>query len=511
MRQNILWTVITLAVATLAKNVKGTVKEGQNGGDFIALCGLIEFARDDTPEVQAATTIQTIAEELMAVNLSLAPEPIQALAKAKKEEAWGALQSPFKEQAAPYEKHWTAWTKSVQEDAPQNLKDKIKQFSVLKSNSDAIRQLAFIADSALAIERKAAQAVAGADKATIDGHLDKALYGSGGKEATLTFSGKTRKQLCGNDAATAGEQAGKALLTDLLCVCAGQTSESTGGKTCCNGCEASPNNDDWVVTSAGKTRALAIANKCPPGLKTQAKSTAVLNARLATFYKAVNSTKGTGEAVKHVLDQPTGTGAGGCTGQDDSASNTGRCVKYSDDSIIKNTPEIEWQVNLRKAAAAYDKRRTAEIKLAALEAEISLLNATATALLWAPKAFAAQTNGSNLQQTTTPSDKAKECETIEKDADCDSKDFCTYDSKEKSDKKCKYNATKATKTGVSLPQTQTGVGTETTTKKCKGRPEKECKFPDCKWEGKECKDSSILVNKQFALSVVSAAFAALLF
>nr|ARB50582.1 variant surface glycoprotein [Trypanosoma brucei] len=34
---------------------------------------------------------------------------------------------------------------------------------------------------------------------------------------------------------------------------------------------------------------------------------------------------------------------------------------------------------------------------------------------------------------------------------------------------------------------------------------------NCKWDGKECKDSSILLNKQFALSVVSAAFAALLF
>nr|APD74451.1 variant surface glycoprotein 1125.3075 [Trypanosoma brucei] len=469
MRQNILWTVITLAVAALAKNVKGTVKEGQNGGDFIALCGLVEFARDDTPEVQAATTIQTIAEELMAVNLSLAPEPIQALAKAKKEEAWGALQSPFKEQAAPYEKHWTAWTKSVQEDAPQNLKDKIKQFSVLKSNSDAIRQLAFIADSALAIARKAAQAVAGADKATIDGHLDKALYGKNGKATTLTLS-TTRQLLCGNNANTAGTVAGKALLSDLLCVCGGHTSEITGGKTCCKGCETAPNANNWVVTNTGKERALAIANKCPPALRTGEKSTTVLNARLATFYKAVNNAKGNGQEVKHALGTPEGNGSGGCTGEGVSGSHTGRCVKYNDDSVIANKPAIEWQTELQHAAAAYDKRRKAETKLAALEAEISLLNTTATALLWAPKAFAAQTNGPNLQQTTTPSDKAKECKAIEKDTDCDSKDFCTYDSKEKSDKKCKFNETKATAAGFPVTQTRT-EGTETTTDKCKGKLE----------------------------------------
>nr|APD74664.1 variant surface glycoprotein 1125.4133 [Trypanosoma brucei] len=510
MRQNILWTVITLEVATLAKNVKGTVKEGQNGGDFIALCGLIEFARDDTPEVQAATTIQTISEELMAVNLSLAPEPIQALVKAKKEEAWGALQSPFKEQAAPYEKHWTALTKSVQEDAPQNLKDKIKQFSVLKSNSDAIKQLAFIADSALAISEATATATKGAYKATIDGHIDKALYGENGKAATLTFTG-TRQAVCGTGAATPGTEAGKALLSDLLCVCAGASTDRQGGKTCCKGCENAPNANEWVVTQPGRDRAEAIASKCPHALKTQDKSTAVLNARLATFYKAVNNEKGTGQEVKHALGTPEGDGSGGCTGEGVSGSNTGRCVKYNDGSIIGGTPPIEWQVNLRNAAAAYDKRRTAEIKLAALETEIRLLNATATALLWAPKAFVSQTNGQNPQQTTTPSDKAKECETIETDTNCDAKDFCTFQKESTEEKKCKYNATKATKTGVSLPQTQTGVGTETTTEKCKGRPEKECKSPDCKWEGETCKDSSILVSKKFALSVVSAAFAALLF
>nr|AGH61059.1 variant surface glycoprotein 497 [Trypanosoma brucei] len=37
------------------------------------------------------------------------------------------------------------------------------------------------------------------------------------------------------------------------------------------------------------------------------------------------------------------------------------------------------------------------------------------------------------------------------------------------------------------------------------------KDQNCKWEGTECKDSSILVSKQFVLSVVSAAFMALLF
>nr|APD73140.1 variant surface glycoprotein 1125.322 [Trypanosoma brucei] len=47
---------------------------------------------------------------------------------------------------------------------------------------------------------------------------------------------------------------------------------------------------------------------------------------------------------------------------------------------------------------------------------------------------------------------------------------------------------------------------------CAGKDEKTCGTTQgCKWENNACKDSSILVNKKFALSVVSAAFVALLF
>nr|APD73139.1 variant surface glycoprotein 1125.321 [Trypanosoma brucei] len=40
---------------------------------------------------------------------------------------------------------------------------------------------------------------------------------------------------------------------------------------------------------------------------------------------------------------------------------------------------------------------------------------------------------------------------------------------------------------------------------CTGKDEKTCKSPDCKWEGKECKDSTFLTNEKFAL--MAAAFA----
>nr|AGH61057.1 variant surface glycoprotein 495 [Trypanosoma brucei]APD74737.1 variant surface glycoprotein 1125.4210 [Trypanosoma brucei] len=109
--------------------------------------------------------------------------------------------------------------------------------------------------------------------------------------------------------------------------------------------------------------------------------------------------------------------------------------------------------------------------------------------------------------------KAEEtCNKLKEAAACNANPICIYNTTESEEnKKCKFDAKKATSNGVPKAETQTG-GTEKTTEKCKGKLEDACKKDtECKWEENKCKDSSILLNKKFALSVVSAAFVALLF
>nr|APD73402.1 variant surface glycoprotein 1125.1146 [Trypanosoma brucei] len=72
------------------------------------------------------------------------------------------------------------------------------------------------------------------------------------------------------------------------------------------------------------------------------------------------------------------------------------------------------------------------------------------------------------------------CNSISDKDKCNADPKCSYETESDSNKKCKLDAKKALATGVSVAQTQTG---ETTTEKCKGKSEKECKTPDCKWEG----------------------------
>ncbi|SCU66459.1 variant surface glycoprotein (VSG), putative [Trypanosoma equiperdum] len=93
---------------------------------------------------------------------------------------------------------------------------------------------------------------------------------------------------------------------------------------------------------------------------------------------------------------------------------------------------------------------------------------------------------STTQQTCTVTE-AKDtqenqihCKSISDKDKCNADPKCSYETESDSSKKCKLDAKKALATGVSVAQTQTG---ETTTEKCKGKSEKECKTSDCKWEG----------------------------
>ncbi|SCU69231.1 Trypanosome variant surface glycoprotein (A-type)/Trypanosome variant surface glycoprotein C-terminal domain containing protein, putative [Trypanosoma equiperdum] len=104
------------------------------------------------------------------------------------------------------------------------------------------------------------------------------------------------------------------------------------------------------------------------------------------------------------------------------------------------------------------------------------------------------------------------CSKLRDAATCIANPICSYNETETdTTKKCKFNATKASKNGVPEAQTQTG-GTETTpSDNCEKENEgqKPGEKAHCGWIEDKCKDSSILATKKFALMV--SAFVALLF
>nr|ARB50789.1 variant surface glycoprotein [Trypanosoma brucei] len=117
-----------------------------------------------------------------------------------------------------------------------------------------------------------------------------------------------------------------------------------------------------------------------------------------------------------------------------------------------------------------------------------------------------------IEKAKQPGNKHTECEKYHnKSKEC-TDNGCKWKGGESGDKgECVVNTTQITEQAKQTGAGKDGAAKEgATTEKCTGKEQKEC-TGNCKWEDNKCKDSSFLLNKQFALSVVSAAFLALLF
>nr|AGH61256.1 variant surface glycoprotein 802 [Trypanosoma brucei] len=112
------------------------------------------------------------------------------------------------------------------------------------------------------------------------------------------------------------------------------------------------------------------------------------------------------------------------------------------------------------------------------------------------------------------------CNKIKVEADCNKTAICSFNKTETDEnKKCQLDAKKALATGVPVTQTQTTETTAASDRCTKHTKKEECETENknvkagektvCGWIEEKCKDSSFLVNKQFAIMVY--AFVTLLF
>ncbi|SCU66856.1 Trypanosomal VSG domain containing protein, putative [Trypanosoma equiperdum] len=158
---------------------------------------------------------------------------IQELVAKHKDKSWDGIRAAEKPAAQPYKKHWQHWKKMAVDTIPENVKFKLEQFKKVKQHSMAKNKFHLIADAALQLATEEKALLGRKIKVNIDAKLAKALNGNNARTNTFTFSASARAQLCGNSATSPGSQAGKALLVDLLCICAGANTETNAGKSCC--------------------------------------------------------------------------------------------------------------------------------------------------------------------------------------------------------------------------------------------------------------------------------------
>nr|APD74003.1 variant surface glycoprotein 1125.2509 [Trypanosoma brucei] len=393
--------------------------------------------------------------------------------------------------------NWTKWTaakaraKTQGKDAKfPRLSDEVTKSPWGKQQAEYVAHLEAGLSRLYAQYKAAEESAADPQNSGLQKQLDNALYG---KDAS-SKDGKvpqTRTTSGDRNSDCKGKNVGKSLIGDLFCLCAVdnsmQTALSCGFST--PGCAATA----WRSCTGASATATwtTIKEQCGHYLKPQLTHSAISMA-LSAFLGRLerDATKDIESANAVFLGQHN---SGNC-----GDANAVRCVNYTDafkgqaaahkiawfDAMLAADSEL---TALKAAQAAVEKTRQA-IARATHQAKLIYRSLSVPGATKLPNP-----QGAPITIVQPTAEKENKCKIKNKTADeCPSK-HCDYD-KEKGE--C------TPKPGTENTAAGTGAA-GTTTEKCKGKPEKDCKSPDCKWEGTECKYSILLVNKKMALSVTA--------
>nr|APD74725.1 variant surface glycoprotein 1125.4198 [Trypanosoma brucei] len=488
--------LIFVLATNLSDQAAASVTEGENYNDFSVLCGLVSFAQTTVDDRKAGTDIQTILKQLNTINLTICDTNIRKAIKAQNKKKWANLGATEQNQLAGYKDNWDLWTEAMAHSETEATAAALKEWEKHRNNEAVKKQIHHLTETALTTAKQANDERPKLLAATITTHLNKALYGETGLAKDLKASSSTRANVCGKGGdGNSGDDARKALLLDVLCMCAYEATDTNAGKASCKGCEGSPKNGAWTSNQDGSARAEFLVSKCPANMKPQAPSRAELAARLAAFDRVVHNAKGSGQAEKFVLGVVGGSGAAGCTGEYNAGNNKGRCVKYNEASILTGTPPLAWRTNLAAAVSAWEAREAAASKLDTIQQQLHILNSTVATLLWQQATAAVSPSEQIKEKMQLPTVNCHEHKTNKTCTD----NNCKWDSKEKSEGDfCKH------KDGAEqAKQKGTGAAAKEEAKKCSDKKKQEEYKDGCKWEGETCKDFTIIFNKKFALTAAT--------
>ncbi|SCU66847.1 Trypanosomal VSG domain/Trypanosome variant surface glycoprotein C-terminal domain containing protein, putative [Trypanosoma equiperdum] len=509
------------ALVLASIGAQATVGPNENSGIFKALCTLISFAESPPPlQTSPADGAAEIAE-LQALNMSLAAAEWQAkLDKADPNDDSAKIKEKAgvqnEDEVQDLKKRWKTWAEARKAtNQTTALSTKINKAGFTKLTG-AARTAAAIRVRAAAERaqhfyelRKALQSKLDSPTPTeLQQELEEAAFGAKGKKLADVAIADMFANPAASDRPTACAGAisngnAKSLAAILMCVCAESDTNHDGACAHKVG-TGSPWNAASIAPSAATAAWNAIKTACVPAKKAMIDA-ATLRNQLHKLAMQVHR----GSDGNHYLGAlDSGTS---CSG----ANNAGVCVKYTNynPTAGKGLETTQWGQKL--------------ILLKAIQAEA--MTAMATAVQTATSEWPTAPSSATQAGATTAGKKGKtsaaeeECNAVGEDkTECDKleKQGCTFNTESK---KCELK--KDVK--QALEKAKENEGTSTTEDCSKLLTQQACE--DAKKDGKKhcgwkkggdsdpgkdkekCRNGSFLLTKKFALSVVSAAFAALLF
>ncbi|EAN80656.1 variant surface glycoprotein (VSG, atypical), putative [Trypanosoma brucei brucei TREU927] len=480
--------VVMLAIiARLAYRASGTANEAVPA--YHTLCAVVNIARGEptTPEDTEGAAISQEITLLTELNITVADDDF--------------YNQDFKEDPnnkiteANWVKHRAAWHA-----AKKNLQNNKVEKHGLKItrplNSHARQAAAVVINRTLEMALERRKDYKPLKKTGVEEALLTALYGP--TEALSQKAGETFGASGVNACSAPGSGTavpGMSLASDLVCMF-GSNSGSNKAEECLGtqGGQDCQYNDQ----SGAHTCFPQLLAGFPAAGKAKV-SAAAIQAAIGAFITGLKDKGGSTQANNLILGTANSVNCNG-------VANAG-CVKYKATST--GTVPIPWMRHLETAATKLAEHAEQRSKNMASLAEIRHLRSIAIQeYLKALKGDQPQLQKIAGDQTAHPKKKEPECNKHQSKTECT--EPCKWnENATDASKKCSLDPQKAKEQAAG---TEDGAaGEQKTDSKCSEKKKQEDCKDGCKWEDNKCKDSSILVNKQLALSVVSAAFVALLF
>nr|APD73074.1 variant surface glycoprotein 1125.236 [Trypanosoma brucei] len=497
-------TLLAILLTTSSKVAYGAnLVTWQNSRQYTALCDIVRFAASK-PTIPPKVSIKTSAyTDILERNMSLAPADWKVIFRnTKNSKEWRADMPGENLRGPDWQEKWQDWMVAVEavEGANGTPKTEKEYFKGLTPSqiAQARYKTALIAATAFELV-KTTQTESGTEQLADEARLQKALNKMATGDDDARPEAATHNQIYGTSSGPSNRDAGCTVaagndkstraLGALACVFLWET-DGEADDICYKG---QTTNEVW--SNAGSitiTHLQNLAKRCGT-IKPQPITSRKLRALVDNVISAT-TTDGTNTYLGALLTD--------CNGQ----QANGRCIKWSNkkQDAIEDDANTTWLRDLARLATAVASREAANAQAIEVCRHLNNLLAQAKALPAAVK-HVLKTNspGKSGQKENTGSPQGNnECSAHHGSSATCPQDKCTYDEEEN-----KCNPIKP----VEAAGTAEGAA-ETKTEKCKGKDGKTCgSRQGLRWEGKECKDSSFIVNKKLALTATMMSFVILKF
>nr|AGH60454.1 variant surface glycoprotein 1528 [Trypanosoma brucei] len=366
---------LSLGVA-VNTGIKAAISGGESSTDFATLCAMINLADRTITMKEETTAIDSIAQTIAAINMSLAGSALED--RVDETKAINQLEEPAATKAKGLEEHWNFLQKGR---AALKAEDRTK-YSVWKAHpkqENRRQAAALLAKEAATLFAEATRQRQLLTAAPINDALKTALYGESKQPSGVKAATATRENECGPTGGAGGAAAGASLMLDALCVCGKHSSEGSGEKNCGKDWASAPYNTAWTPNEDSTALVTGIINKCHLKTKPKTITRAAVEAATNSFMLRLGEPRGENKNLRLMLGAIEGAGAAGCTGQHNGGA--GPCLQYKPAYFTGEEASLPWLVQLNTAVTKLEAANAANRRLKEIDGQLRSLNTSLTSLL----------------------------------------------------------------------------------------------------------------------------------